>query len=105
MILKFGKHAGTDIQDVPLDYLEWMLAKCKQDVVLYQGEIERRELVESASLSTVEKIVQAGYRTLAKTAHPDSGGTTADFQALQAGMEQLKMILREVANVTGTGTK
>lgn len=102
MILAFGKYNGMDLRDVPRDYIDWLLEKRREDVKVYEDELTRRDLVEQASQSVVERIVQAGYRELAKKAHPDTGGTTADFQALQAAHEQLKAILKEVERVQTT---
>lgn len=103
--LQFGKFAGMDIQDVPRDYLEWLIGTRRKDIDTYESEIARREMVETASLSLVEQIAQEGYRQLAKRAHPDTGGSQAQFLALQGAFEQLKAILREVAIVQGNSNQ
>lgn len=106
MKMAFGKYAGMELGEVPVDYLEWMVNKCKGDLKTYQDELERRTLLEVASQSTLEKIVSAGFRELAKKAHPDAGGSPKDFLELKAAQEQLKVILQELkgSGVAG-GTK
>ena len=100
--LGFGKYAGMDLRDVPQEYLEWLIQMRKKDLAEYQGELERRELVESASITMVERVVQEGFRSLAKKFHPDAGGSDAEFVELKAAHEQLKMVLGEIKSVTGT---
>lgn len=99
-ILTFGKHSGKDLKDVPEDYIQWLIDAREKDLKEYRDELERRKLVEEGSMSMVEQIAIAGYRALAHKLHPDKGGSTKDFQDLQAANEQIKMILREVKNVT-----
>lgn len=100
--LTFGKHAGQDIALVPADYIQWLLGKAKQDVADYEGELARREAVETANTSIAERIVKAGFRELAKTLHPDKGGDAKEFQELTKANEQLKMVLEEIKNVKST---
>jgi hypothetical protein len=89
MKLKFGRYAGWDIEDIPDDYLAFMIDS-KQ---MWLDERQRRERIREAELPWVEKIIKAGYHALATTYHPDHGGRTGDFQALNAAMEQLKELL------------
>lgn len=96
MTFKFGKYAGSDIQDVPLDYLEWLLADSTRRNQEIQAELDRRAMVESASMPLLDQIVHAGFRSLAKNAHPDAGGSSTKFQELQAAYERLRTILREL---------
>jgi hypothetical protein len=102
MTLSFGKYSGQDLRDVPRDYIEWLIDMRKKDLAEYEGELARREMVEQGSLTMVEQIAAAGYRAMALKMHPDKGGSTGEFQALQAANEQMKVILREVKNVAGT---
>ena len=97
--LSFGKYAGVDLRDVPRDYVEWLISSRKKDLAEYEAELERRELVEAASVSMGERIIQAGFRALSKQFHPDSGGSDAQFIELKAGYEQLKMVMEEVKRV------
>lgn len=93
---QFGKYAGQSIHDVPQDYLEWLKNKAEEDIVRIDRELMRREDIEKASQSTVEKLVAEGFRSLAKKLHPDHGGTAEQFRDLQAARERLNVILREI---------
>lgn len=51
------------------------------------------------SLPILQRIIAVGYRQLAKTAHPDMGGTTEEFNELRQGKVQLDSILKEVKDL------
>ena len=70
-------------------YLEW-LAKgnsVADQVALSDLEIEQ--------LPLLERIIAKGYRELAKTAHPDTGGTAEEFGKLRTAKMQLDRVLAE----------
>jgi hypothetical protein len=80
--ITFGKYAGLDLQDVPQDYIEWVLQKNKDQTAEYEAELDRRAALLQASETLVQKIVNTGYKTLAKTMHPDQGGTDKQMHDL-----------------------
>lgn len=88
-VLTFGKHAGKDLQDVPEDYLDWLIEERRKEIEAYQYELSRRNDVEGRQ-EWMKKIIQAGYKALAKTAHPDRRGSSGDFLALSAAREELE---------------
>lgn len=99
--MNFGKYRDQEIADVPREYLDWLF-KANEDInAVIRTELERRDALESDQMSTIERIVHAGYRDMARKAHPDAGGTNKEFQDLRAGYEQLKVILTELRSVTG----
>lgn len=61
MILRFGKHKGEHISDVPTEYLEWLLSQNKNTVADLEEELERRIAAESANLPIIQQVIQAGY--------------------------------------------
>lgn len=99
-IIPFGKHRGERLEDVPEEYIAWLIERQRSTIEMYEKELDRRRLVEESSMSVVEQIVSAGYKTLAKKLHPDHGGSPDQFRALAAAKEQLGIILEEVKNVT-----
>lgn len=92
--LGFGKYKDLDIRDVPEDYLLWLISNSKQRIIEYQTELDRREKMDDANLSIMERLIKKGYRELAKEVHPDTGGTTSEMQELnsayEAAMSKLK---------------
>lgn len=92
MIFEFGKHRGKHIRDVPEAYLLWLIKQRQEDIEVYQRELDRREAEVEASQDMVAKLIKSGYRELSKRLHPDCGGTTAEFQELQAAFEKLKSL-------------
>ena len=101
MVLTYGKHRGSDIRDVPREYLEWLLNSSHETVAAIEAELERRDLAEMADASWVEKIIRTGFRTLALQHHPDRGGDGAQMRELLAAHERLKGILGEVGESGG----
>lgn len=102
--LSFGKYAGQKLSDVPKDYIEWLISTREKDIKQYRAELERREMLETQASSTLDKIIQEGFKALAKKAHPDQGGSDKQFRELQAAREQLKLAAEEVKRVQGTTT-
>jgi hypothetical protein len=86
----FGRHKDVPLSEVPMDYLEWYLRTTKAQIAEIEAELERRELAELATGTWKEKLIKAGYRTLMKQYHPDSGGSTSDAQQVNAAFEWLK---------------
>lgn len=94
MRLEFGKYRGRDITDVPDDYIEFMIISSEKTARLFHEEQDRRLAQREAKLSAMERIIQAGYRTLALQNHPDKGGNTAAMQEINFAHDRLKSIIR-----------
>lgn len=94
MILKFGKHKGRHISDVPRDYIEWLINSQEQTLKEYKAEIERRDSIADADMSWEQKIIKAGFRALSMKHHPDKGGNVGDMKNLNAAHEKLKTRVR-----------
>jgi hypothetical protein len=86
----FGRHKGVPLSEVPEDYLEWYLRTTREQIATIEEELQRRELADLATGTWKEKLIKAGYRALMKQHHPDSGGSTADAQQVNAAFESLK---------------
>ena len=96
MKLKFGKYAGWDLEQVPDDYVDFMI----KSQTMWVEERERRDLIRESESSWVEKVIKAGQRDLAKRYHPDHGGTTQDMQAVNAAVAQLMELLEQLKEPT-----
>lgn len=99
MILQFGKYKGRDVRDVPEDYLRWIIDHQQKTLNDYQAEIIRRQSLLDARLSWAERLVQAGYRSLALKYHPDRGGDNESMQQVIAAQEKLKELIQR-SNLT-----
>ena len=42
MKMPFGKHKGTDIEDLPTDYLKWLAENCDDDDICEAADAEYR---------------------------------------------------------------
>ena len=93
-VLGWGKHKGQHIADIPADYLEWLIESSRATIAQLEAELDRRAMAEQASLPWAEKIVQAGFKELAKRVHPDVGGNTATMTELNNAREALLELAR-----------
>ena len=90
----FGKYAGVDIRDIPSDYLQYVIESNKRVIADCQEELERREAAAQADLSWIQRVIETGYRELAKKIHPDAGGDNAGMAELNAAVEALREVAR-----------
>jgi len=91
MQLKFGKYAGSDLKDVPIDYIEWLVRDCEDKLLVYKSEVERRKIrVEN---SVMMAIVSKGYDALTKD-------LTVNPQDAIRAKEALEKAIREAAGLS-----
>jgi hypothetical protein len=97
MVLKFGKHAGRDIRDIPAEYLKFLFRNSRETLRECEIELKRRgyAIPETAApqpgdLSAAESIIVAGVRSLAKTHHPDVGGDAEKMTQINLAAEWLR---------------
>jgi len=99
--MPFGKYRGEEIQDLPDNYLYWLMTIDLHGglKVAVERELDRREnpdgFVYNPELSDelhpfVESIIESGYRSLAMNHHPDCGGNTEDMQLLNRARQWLR---------------
>lgn len=98
-IFPFGTHKGLPMSAVPREYLEWYLRENETLMKHCRAELERRDALEDATQSMAERILQAGYRSLAKQLHPDLGGDPTEFRELQGTVEELRSFILGVGVV------
>jgi hypothetical protein len=93
--LRFGQYKGQPISAVPADYLEFLIKTAEETISDCREELTRREAAAEASLPWVQRVVEAGFRALAKQHHPDHGGTNDAMSELIAAVECLRERVRE----------
>jgi hypothetical protein len=57
---------------------------------ILRGQYQRRREKESLIREMAEQLIDAGYRVMAKKAHPDNGGSTEKMENLSDAREFLK---------------
>lgn len=93
--LKFGKYKGSDISTVPTQYLEFLVGSAEETIRECETELNRRAMVEQAELPWIRRVVEVGYRELAKKHHPDlEHGDSDDMRELNAAVEKLRELVR-----------
>ena len=92
--MPFGKHKGTPIDEMPLQYIEWLLTKDNVDGWLLRELEESRDLQlnlrwsELHGNNSVQRIRKV-YLECSKKWHPDKGGSTDAMQAINDFHEEL----------------
>lgn len=111
MKMPFGKHKGVDLEDVPEDYLIWVLDKCDnagptlraaiRQVLGLEPQDEYARPPPTASWGepsrpdvgrvkrAVLEAVKRWHRTHAMRNHPDRGGSVQVAQAINSAMDEL----------------
>ena len=110
MQMPFGKYQGQGLDEIPRDYLEWLLDAGIRSKRLRQAitdELDRRAsdrrshsrgtqppppnkiTIPDEHKPFIDEIVRSGYRTASKRCHPDHGGSGDQFRALHAAYEWL----------------
>jgi hypothetical protein len=104
--MPFGKHRGMLIEDLPLEYLEWLV---DQDFVReplnskLRAEYERRAYSQEnhrgacINPSIVDELVAAGLRSLALKYHPDRGGDHNQMVAVNQAADWLRQQARAIS--------
>lgn len=119
--MPFGKHKGTPLEDVPDDYLWWVLGKC-DNVNPYLIEAIRRRLGVTAtppppppprppppagvSMARVKAVVlesvKKWHRTQAMRNHPDRGGNPEVAKVVNDLADQLTREISAAFDAAGT---
>jgi hypothetical protein len=104
--MPFGKYRGREIANLPNDYLGWLLTRELDDWLrdAVNTEYQRRTYrydnreyhtppqptptaepglrIQPDELSLARRVFDGGYRTLARTMHPDLGGNAEEMRRL-----------------------
>jgi hypothetical protein len=112
--MPWGKYAGLLLEDVPLSYLCWILDEATNVRDSLRAAIET-EVAERLGIHAragvdpgarpiselgfgdidavwVLRMCEAGYRTLARTHHPDVGGSLVEMQGLNAAIAAVRRL-------------
>jgi Putative quorum-sensing-regulated virulence factor len=104
MRMPFGKYKGSRLEDVPLEYISWLI---DQDFLrdplrsAVEEEYDRRTNPEDddedpgpipipVNLNLVEELLNVGFRVLSKKYHPDLGGSHQAMTELNHCIEWLR---------------
>lgn len=108
MQMPFGKYKGWSLEDVPDDYLVWVLDYATSAGPTLKAAIRQRlgldpqpqpapgaSYASDSGLPTdrVRQSVQSWYRRMAMKYHPDRGGSDAQMQAIGEAYQELLRIL------------
>ncbi len=100
MKMPFGKFKGCEVRDLPDDYLGWLYEIVQPgilaDCVYAEYQMRGFELLTEAP-PRVKEIIDAGFRTLTLTHHPDIGGSgDAMREIIEARAWLQKLIQKKV---------
>ena len=100
--MPFGKHKGERLEDIPDDYLEWLLLKIdlRADTRMHVEAEYRLRNGPPPSAGSLLDIVNAGFRALALKYHPDHGG---DSESMRLAIESCEFLKRMIRHLPETG--
>ena len=101
--MPFGKYRGTRLRALDDGYLQWLRTIELREPLRTAVEREWRRRVGVDAYArpglphelrdAARRIITAGYRAVAREAHPDVGGDTARMQAVNAAAEALRRLV------------
>lgn len=97
VLFTFGKHKRIPVEEVPLDYLEWIWKNVEfkssilKDAVWNRIEYFRAE-ADSLRFDPGAKAVNEVFRSLSVKHHPDKGGNVEAFKAILEFRNALKAL-------------
>lgn len=99
--MPFGKHKNRELEDIPADYLLWVLDNVETLSPTLRAEINRVLAVGKTYTWTDPprqdlslEIVNTWYRRLSKEFHPDLGGSHEGMKAINRGREIMLELLK-----------
>lgn len=107
MRLRFGKHKGKELANVPDDYLYWLLSVSRELIVQLEHELDEPHEAHSNGNGhhysappnfppLTKQLIEVGFKTLAKKYHADLNGGRPDerMTELNLAMEQLRKVFK-----------
>jgi len=106
MRLRFGKHKGKLLADVPQDYLVWLLDASRELILEIEDELDLAHETSNGNGHSysappnlpplTKRLIEVGFKTLAKKYHADLNGGRADprMTELNLAMEAIRKILK-----------
>ena len=104
MKLTFGKYRGRSLEDVPDDYLVWVLDHAESAGPTLKEAIRRHLGLDGTSNENgnghgggllpaeLQEALRSWHRRMALRFHPDRGGSNEQMQSIQEGYEELRRI-------------
>jgi hypothetical protein len=95
MLMPFGKYKGEPIEDIPDNYLQWLITEVSlreplRSAVCLEIAARRDRYCKDNAVVTIDCArVKAIYRNMAMKWHPDVGGTIEAMQAVNEFYEEL----------------
>jgi len=98
MKMPFGRHQGVPLNLLPDPYLQWLMTIDLREPLASAVAAEWAALRNPAhpDLILARHVIDAGFRVLAKTHHPDAGGDVKAMQKLNSTVTRLRRQLEEV---------
>jgi hypothetical protein len=116
--MPFGKYAGWEFEEIPADYLTWLLTielrdwlrKAVTDECQRRAEERERRTypppaagpairVPLEEVPLIRRVFDAGFRALARKLHPDAGGDLREMQALNSLADSVRAQLAAIGEV------
>lgn len=97
MIMPFGMHKGKRLEDVPEDYLFWVLDHCEPQPGLLRAIEKRLDLLDKPGTALSASIVGPWRRKLSFEFHPDTGGSHQEMKVVNRAADLLAEMMEGAA--------
>jgi len=100
MRMPFGKHRNKRLEDIPHDYLLWVLDHCDNVSPTLRNEVQRILGIGRYSYTPPPQtplavsVVNEWYRRLAREFHPDLGGSHEAMKAVNRGRDLMLELVK-----------
>ena len=115
MEMPWGKYRGEDLEDIPDDYLTWVLDNCERISPTLRRAIEIRLGLardpprpppsssphpssggNATARDTLDRVIRAWHRMMTMKYHPDRGGKVDHMQLVNEGAELLRKLQNDL---------
>ena len=89
-----NRNSKISVQDISIADLKREVLSLKEEIALLKSEPPEPKLATNIDISDpiFQKMIKAGRNILVKKAHPDHGGSRAEFEKVEKAYEMLKTL-------------
>jgi uncharacterized protein (DUF3820 family) len=109
MIMPFGKYKGSNICDIPSDYLAWLTENARtlrpgqRQAIMQELDLRELDSIDFDAILTPARaagwwssMIRQWHREMALQFHPDRGGSVEAMKVINHAADRLKQIANDL---------